>query len=135
MRLLIFGGRDFADHNKMAEELRKFNAVHGFITLVIHGNAKGADRLGHYFARNWLMVPDLAFPANWNDIEAPGAVIGYTRNGKPYNKLAGHQRNAQMIIEGKPDIAMGFPGGTGTADILKRLNDAFIPVWNAGCFK
>lgn len=129
MRLLIFGGREFTDQNLMAEELRKFNAVHGLISLVIHGDAKGADRLGQYFARNWLMIPDLAFPAKWDDIQAPGAVIGYTRNGKPYNKLAGHQRNAQMITEGKPDIAMMFPGGIGTADMCARLEAVQIPVW------
>jgi hypothetical protein len=37
-----------------------------------------------------------------------------------WNRLgpgAGHIRNQRMIDEGKPDAAVAFPGGTGTADM------------------
>ena len=33
---------------------------------------------------------------------------------------AGHIRNQQMIDEGKPDLVVAFPGGAGTADMIRR---------------
>ena len=43
--------------------------------------------------------------------------------------VAGHFRNQQMIDEGKPDAAIIFPGGSGTADMANRIKKAGIPHW------
>jgi len=40
--------------------------------------------------------PWAEFPAAWDDLDAAGAVIRYTRSGKPYNAVAGHDRNRLM---------------------------------------
>lgn len=130
MRVLIFGGRDFNDQNLMMNTLNNFYTFNGPITFIIHGDAKGADTLGKHFARNWLGVPDLPFPAAWKDLSAPGAVVKEGKYG-PYNAVAGHQRNQRMIDEGKPDWGIMMPGGTGTADMKARLDKAGIPVWDA----
>jgi hypothetical protein len=34
-----------------------------------------------------------------------------------------------MIRYGKPEAAVGFPGGRGTRDMASRLQAAGIPIW------
>jgi len=41
----------------------------------------------------------------------------------------------ELIDRGKPTYGMGFEGGTGTADMAKRLEIAGIPMFNAGYLK
>lgn len=133
-RLLLFGGRNFNDPIKMDHELISFIETYGPIGCVIHGAAKGADDWADYFAKQVLRVPVFSIAAKWDDVTAKGAVIKYTRgpSGKAYNALAGHWRNQELIDRGKPTHAMGFEGGTGTADMAKRLLEAKIPIINAG---
>lgn len=133
MRVLIFGGRDFNDPAEMHYSIVDFQRAHGLITCIIHGAAKGADSWGAHFAKE-LGIPQRPFPADWGNIHAPGAVIKYQRgpNGRAYNAVAGHWRNERMIVEGKPDFGMGFKGGSGTADMARRLTAAGIPIWNGG---
>jgi len=132
MKVLIFGGRNFRDQSLMQHHLDQFYIMHGHITYIIHGDASGADSMGKMFARNWLGIPDLPFPADWKNVDVPGAVIKTNQYGD-YNAIAGYQRNQRMIDEGQPDFGMGFPGGSGTADMLKRLEAAGVPIWNGGC--
>lgn len=114
MKILVCGGRDFDDRALMAATLAPYKPVP--VTTVsehkiIQGGARGADRL----AREWAEcfgVPYREFPANWE------------RHGK----AAGAIRNQQMIDEGKPDIVIAFPGGRGTADMVRRARLSGIPV-------
>lgn len=114
--------------------LEAFQKNNGAITCIIHGNAKGADSWAKHFAIEVLKVPHRPFPARWDDINVSGAVIRYTRgmNSKAYNALAGHWRNEEMIVVGKPDAAMGFKGGPGTANMATRCERAGLFIWNAG---
>ena len=50
MRVLITGGRSFDDRTLLFETLDRLHAIHEF-TLLIHGDARGADRLGGEWAR------------------------------------------------------------------------------------
>jgi len=131
MRILVFGGRKFNDTNAMMKAFNEFYNTIGPITAIIQGEATGADRMARNFAINFLNVPNLAFPANWKNLDVPGAIIKQNKFGS-YNAIAGHQRNEQMILEGRPDWGMGFPGGTGTADMSRRLKNHGIPIFNAG---
>lgn len=56
------------------------------------------------------------------------AVIRY-RNGDPYNAAAGASRNQKMLDLYQPQWAMAFPGGKGTADMVRRIEAAKIPLW------
>lgn len=132
MRVLIFGGRKFDDAARMDYELKAFQAQHGRITCVVHGAAAGADAWGEYFAREVLRCFNLPFKADWDNIWAPGAVVKMRRDGTRYNALAGHWRNQAMIDQGCIDWGIGFRGGTGTADMARRLREAGKPIWNAG---
>ena len=104
MRALIYGGRDFNKKDLAYRALDQMNELYGF-TAVISGMARGADTLGY----NWAFergIPILPFPADW----------------AKYKRAAGPIRNQQMIDEGKPDVGIAFPGGTGTTDMTKRLH-------------
>jgi predicted Rossmann-fold nucleotide-binding protein len=111
MRLLVCGGRDYSDADRLSEVLDRVLAKHK-ITCVIHGGATGADELAHHWAINRGLEIEV-FHAAWN------------REGHS----AGPRRNARMLAEGKPDVAVAFPGGRGTADMVWRLNLASVAVW------
>lgn len=78
---------------------------------IISGMATGADTLAVEFARHFNLKLH-EFSADW----------------KRYRNGAGHIRNQKMIDEGKPKLGIAFPGGTGTADMIKRLKFEGIPV-------
>lgn len=109
-RVLVCGGRDFNDADRVWSVLDHYNSDRSF-SLVIHGAARGADAL----AGQWAITRDiaqLAFPADWD----------------AHGRSAGHIRNAQMLKEGKPDVVIAFPGGRGTANMIDQATRAGVPV-------
>lgn len=125
MRLLVSGGRDYADVGAVFRALDALHAVYGF-TELIHGDARGADRIAAGWAKKRGVRP-VPYPAAWNDLNAPGARIrrhGSSMHGAQYNAAAGIQRNQKMLDEGRPDVACFFPGGKGTADMYERVQRA-----------
>lgn len=106
MRVLACGGRTFDQWRTVATALDAL----GEVTVLMQGGAGGADALAVKWAdtRN---VPVITFPANW-------------RRGR----AGGPLRNAFMIAEGRPDVVVAFPGGPGTADMVRRASEAGIPI-------
>jgi hypothetical protein len=97
MRVLVCGGRDYKDYDKVKEVL---NAV-GHIDTIIHGAARGADTLaGRYAAEMGIAV--IEYPALWS----------------VYGRRAGPERNERMLRQSNPDLVVAFPGGTGTAHMI-----------------
>lgn len=134
IRLLIFGGRDYPHESFVHEEILQATGGIPFENVtIIHGDANrrkriGADYWAHTFCENWAqhsisggVLTELRFPAKWEDVSVLGAVIRTRSNGEQYNIVAGFTRNQQMLDEGKPTHARGFPGGTGTADMRNRI--------------
>jgi hypothetical protein len=109
-RLLVCGGRDYADRGHVFATLDRVTAKRP-IGLVIHGAARGADTLAGAWATE-RKVEAWAFPANW----------------QKHGKAAGHLRNQAMLTHGKPNGVVAFPGGSGTADMVARANSAGITV-------
>lgn len=138
MRVLIFGGREFANltsytkgssdwmlqkqkHeaglrflDELAESWPKFEEDEYGNWLpdvtVISGGAKGADNLGEDWATINMTRLEV-FKADWNT----------------YGKKAGILRNQDMLDSGV-DVAVQFPGGRGTADMRRRLDKAGVRV-------
>lgn len=119
-RLLVTGGRDYADRAFVFETLDGLHREHSF-KLLIHGAATGADSL----AAQWAVargVPQDANPAKWNDIE--GVSLGHLKRGKGgklYDPRAGFIRNQFMLDHRYPTHFVAFPGGTGTDDMSHRV--------------
>lgn len=97
------------------------------ITEIVSGKApSGGDLHGEYIAgkRN---IPVTPFPAAWNDLSAPGAIIRINRRGDPYNVNAGFDRNEKMAAyaaercpEGGLLIYVWDGKSRGTADMIRR---------------
>lgn len=115
---IICGGRFYADEARVHTILDAARERLG-LTFVIEGGATGADAL----ARQWRgarQVDGKSYPAAWEDIHRPGAIVRTRSNGKPYDAAAGAIRNQRMIDEGDPEGVIAFRGGDGTHDMVKR---------------
>lgn len=110
MRVLVCGGRDFKDWEKLKDTLNQIDQDPG-ISLIIHGGARGADEL----ADRWAM-------------ESGSAIKVFYAQWDLRGRFAGMIRNQQMLKEGKPDLVVAFPGGRGTADMVRRAKAAGVKV-------
>lgn len=131
MRVLVYGGRDFADAGllyRRLDILRTEAHVFNDPLVIIQGDARGADRLAKHYAIKYGVAHE-DFPAAWEDLEAmPCKVKVNPQTGELYNALAGFNRNQQMIDLGEPDMAIECKGEKGTADMRSRLLLAKIPI-------
>ena len=114
MRILVCGGRDGRDRDLVFKELVRFDTTD---TVIIEGDANGYDKLAGDVARKmgfWVWP----CPADWH------------RHGNS----AGPIRNRRMFRESRPDYAICFPGGSGTADMKEILRDAKVQMtwWEDG---
>lgn len=111
MRVLICGGRHYCNQTFFKQMLDHIQKDQGPFTLIIQGGAKGADYLAHlYAAKNG--IKEEIYNAEWDK----------------YGNAAGAIRNAQMLKEGKPDLVVAFPGGSGTEDMVKKAKRANVAV-------
>lgn len=108
MRLLVCGGRDFNDLILFFDTV---DALSPEPEVIIQGGASGADALARRYAEK-RKVDLVTFDADW----------------KAYGKGAGPIRNRVMLREGRPDLVLAFPGGKGTADMVRRARVAGVPV-------
>src|SRR5437763_16698642 len=101
MRVLVCGGREFDDAGLMISALDRLH-TEKFFTVLIHGNARGADRLAD--AWTWCRgVP-----------RGPYAVSQGVRD--ELGKKAGPLRKQQMLNKGKHDLVLALPGVDSTKD-------------------
>lgn len=110
MRVLVCGGRDWTDTGAVYRALDKLRRTEQ-IDAIIEGNARGIDRIAGYWARR-NRIDNLKFRADWNT----------------HGKAAGAIRNQKMLDEGRPDLVVVFPGGRGTADMVRRAKAAGVSV-------
>lgn len=110
MRLLVCGGRDYTDRARVYRVLTAVHEKRG-VELVVSGGAQGADFLGEAWAKS-QGIPIHVYPAEW----------------ARYGSRAGILRNQRMLDEEEIDGVVAFPGGIGTADMVRRAEKAGIRV-------
>lgn len=115
MKVLVCGGRDYADRAKVFDELEILNAFNMSL-CVISGGASGADALAEEWAREKIRKRE--------GVSFHGFKAAWSKHGK----AAGPIRNQEMLDKGKPDLVLAFPGGAGTADMIRRAEAANVPV-------
>jgi YspA, cpYpsA-related SLOG family len=110
VKVLVCGGRDFSN---VAFVWTTLERIHGEtpITAIMQGGADGADYLANEWAKTKPGVQRYVCKADW----------------KKHAKAAGPIRNARML-EWKPDLVVAFPGGRGTADMVRRSREAGFDV-------
>lgn len=103
------------------------------ITNVISGKAPSG---GDYWGEKWAIehnIPVIPFPANWDNIDAPNAIVKINSNGKPYNARAGFDRNQAMAefaaVNNGCLIAIYKGKSSGTRDMVKRAKVLKIPCY------
>lgn len=106
MKLAIIGGRDFNNYNLLKDTVNNLDFIP---SMIVSGGARGADSLGKKYAKE-MDIKTCIFLADWDDIYAENCKIAYGKyGGKPYNVLAGFNRN-KLIIE-KADVVLAFWDG------------------------
>jgi hypothetical protein len=114
--IIVCGGRGYDDPVHVFRVLDELHAAEP-IGLLRHGAAPGADRI----ADEWALargVPRDPVPAEWGRYARP--------NGR---NPAGPIRNAAMLVrEPRPVLVVAFPGGDGTADMVRQSRRAGVEV-------
>jgi len=108
---IVCGGRDFSDADMFKAAMRDMLSLRGIPARVVHGGANGADKM----ARDWAMEQigsASCCPANWD----------------VHGKAAGPIRNQAMVDDYGASLVVAFPGGRGTADLVRRARAAGIDV-------
>ena len=117
MRLLVCGSRTWIDRIQLGWEIEGSVAQHqGEPVVLIHGDARGADRLAGELAdaRGWDLE---IYPARW----------------RTEGRAAGVRRNQRMLREGRPDLVLAFVDkpldqSRGTAHMVGIARTAGLPV-------
>ena len=107
MRVIVCGSRGWADAGRIVERLAQLPGT----ATVVHGAARGADRLAADAARVLGLAVE-PHPANW--------ALG---------NQAGFMRNEEMAARGA-DLCIAFWDGSsrGTADMMQRAEEHGITV-------
>ncbi|RBP14045.1 uncharacterized protein DUF2493 [Roseiarcus fermentans] len=111
MRVLVCGGRDVEDVEYVEKTLDRLRVARGPFERLLHGDARGVDRIAGKWARDhgvleWDFLPE------WHRVDAED----------------GLSRNQRMIEVGSPDVVVAFPGGVGTEHMVALAKAAHIEV-------
>ncbi len=109
MKVLVCGGRNYTNKQKVFDTLDRIHNINK-INCIIHGKARGADKLGEEWAKE-KGISIKSFPADW----------------KTLGKIAGAIRNEKMANE-NPDICVAFKGGSGTKDMKEKCEKKGIKI-------
>lgn len=108
---LICGGRDFADAGMFKSAMGDLIFLRRMPWRIIQGGANGADRM----AREWAREHALELATELTEWEKHG-------------RAAGPIRNQAMLDRHQPGLVVAFPGGRGTADMVRRSRKAGVDV-------
>ncbi|VWB07532.1 DUF2493 domain-containing protein [Burkholderia lata] len=112
IKVIVCGGREYQDRERVFSVLDSIHAETP-ITVLIQGGARGAD--------------DMAFQWGLRSKGSGMELITVHAEWKKHGRRAGPIRNAQMLEE-NPHLVVAFPGGRGTADMVRQAKAAGVPV-------
>lgn len=125
MRVIITGSRGWTDRERIANVLFELPVT----STIVHGNARGVDRIAHQEAQKLGLVLE-PHDAEWNiHGELNGLLPCSCPPEKKVCKLAGFRRNEEMAFLGA-DLCIAFWDGSssGTQDMMERAAKHGIPI-------
>lgn len=115
-RVIVCGSRDWIDRELIAYVIAEHGAEHGDSLVIVHGAARGADRIADEEALV-LGIATEAHPADW----------------KRHGKAAGHIRNEEMAKLGAVKVEAFWDGKSrGTWNMIEAAKRHSIP-WALHC--
>lgn len=111
MRVLVCGGRHYDNEEVLFRVLDGYDEFDYRIDTIIQGGATGADALALKWATS-RQVPCEVYLPDW----------------QRWGPKAGPKRNQRMLDQGNPGVVIAFPGGAGTADMVRRAKKANVEV-------
>jgi len=109
-KILVCGGRNYRDWDTLVAQLDTLQPI----SCIVNGGAGGADEMAADYAHE-------------------RSIMCYTHHAKwsEYGRRAGPVRNRQMLdLHPDLDMVVAFPGGKGTADMVKAADERKILVWD-----
>ena len=110
MRLIVCGGRSFANFELIERELTRLNSNKP-ISVLIHGWIGPAASVIEHWARE-NDIPIVRYPPNW----------------ELHGKGAEARRNEFMLCDSRPGLVVAFPGGPDTSDLVRRALNRGVAV-------
>lgn len=112
-KLIVAGGRDFLDYNRLAEVIQNglVGPLNAHRVSIVSGMARGADALGHRYGRA-VGLHVYEFPADWDT----------------HGKRAGFLRNKQMAAFADGLLAFWDGQSPGTAHMIAQMRSLGKPV-------
>lgn len=107
IRIAFTGGRDYKNKELVIRVLDLLGGDRDIEVLV--GDASGLDSLVYELTTYHKCR---VFAADWDN----------------YGRAAGPRRNRAMLVEGKAELLVAFPGGRGTANCIRTAHELDIPV-------
>ncbi len=120
IRIIIAGGRDYTNYPELKGFCKAVVDLYKNDVEIVSGTMKGVDLLGERFSREVIGSEPARFPADWDDINHPEAVVKYKKNGKPYNAAAGPIRNRKMADYADMLIAFWDKKSRGTKNMIEE---------------
>lgn len=131
MIVIICGSRNFNNYDTVEKAIQQS----GFdVSMVYSGHCKGVDLLGEMWAKEHN-IPCKIFPAKWNDLKHPNALIKtrenpWTHKKEKYCHNAGNLRNEEMLNAGaEAVIAIQEEVTPGTQHMIRIAKKKGIPVY------
>lgn len=130
--VIVAGSRGWDDYAKFSRLMAPSFLIEGRVrpdVVFISGEApSGADNM----IIRWCVQHQAdwcGFPAQWDRTDGSVVRIKYTRTGRPYNALAGFQRNQDMA-EYATELWAFYDGRSpGTRDMIERAARRKLKTW------
>ena len=114
MRLVVCGGKHLADAHLIERELARLHARRP-ITVLLHGGHPVLGTVLEAWARE-QRIDVVRYPANWQHLGSRAEDV----------------RNAFMLRDGRPDLALVLPGGRDTRAFVAAARHRGVAVMTAG---
>jgi len=124
MILAVIGSRTFKNKKVIYQAIDEIREKYN-ITAIVSGVSKddtndtGPDTYGRDYALD-NNLEYIGFPADWDNMDPP-CVIKYTKFNKPYNALAGFNRNTNIAETGFLGYAKWDGKSKGTKDTIDKM--------------